>query len=160
MSRSIALLAALALSLTASCGGGGDPKEDGFSALQSGDHAGAAKHFQAALDARTSADADFVEVAVARCQALAHTDADAAKAEFMKLAGANGTKLEINDYTIVISELQSAGNFLQAIDVLDVAIKKNPEAPKLVKVKDKLVAESQKNADPAVLEKLKGLGYL
>lgn len=154
--RTLPLTLLLTLSLAA-CGDS-DPKEAGYKAIQSGDWSGAAASFQKALDAAEPGSPDRVELAVARCQALAHTAPDQAKAEFLALAAS--AQLEPKDYTIVVSDLVSEKHFVPAIDILDVGVKTFPEHPKMTQLQQKVVEESQKADDPAALEKLKGLGYL
>jgi len=152
-------LLSLTLVLSA-CSGGADPKDAGLEALQLGKHQDAADQLASALDARTPADADYVEVCVAKCQALAHIDADKAKGDFLQLAESQGEKVVAKDFSMIVSDLYSAKQLLPAIDVLDAGLKRFPDDTKLAQLKEKVVAESQKSGDPAALEKLKGLGYL
>lgn len=154
--RTFPLTLLLALSLAA-CGDS-DPKEAGYKAIQSGEWAKAAASFDKALANLEPGSEERAELAVARCQALAHTAPEQAKTEFLALAGS--TQLEPKDFTIVVTDLVSEKQFVPAIDILDVGIKSFPEHPKMTLLKDKVVEESKKSADPAALEKLKGMGYL
>ena len=151
------LIGTLLLFVAAGCGSS-DPKSEGYSAIQSGDWETAAQNFSTALTGLDPAAPDYVELSVARCQALAHTDPDRAKREFVALAGK--TTLATKDFTIVVSDLVSEGHHLPAIDILDLGVKTFPEDPKMNQLKDKVVQASQETEDPAVLEKLKGMGYL
>ena len=76
------------LALLAACGGGGDAgslKEAGYRALDSGDAEAALPKFEAALGKLSAEDEDFIEVSVARCQALAYTDAERSRDDFLAL---------------------------------------------------------------------------
>ena len=148
----------LLLTLFLAACGDSDPKEAGYQAIQSGDWAKAAASFEKALADLEPGSVDRVELAVARCQALAHTAPEQAKSEFLALA--QTAQLEPQDFTIVVTDLVSENHFVPAIDILDYGVKSFPEHPKMTLLKDKVVAESQKAADPAALEKLKGMGYL
>ncbi len=150
------LALALALSIAACGDGSGDAKEAGFQALQSGDFAEAAGHFEQALATRSSSDDDYVEIAVGHCQALAHVDASQAKTTFLAL----GDLVTDKDYSIVVVELVNVREFEVAIDILEAGVTRFPESPKMLLIKDKVVKASQESGDPALLEKLKGLGYL
>ncbi len=152
-------LASLLLLSLAACGGG-DPKADGFAAYGSGDYTTAVAKLDEALASRTQADADYLEIAVGRCQALAHVDAAKCQKEFLALAGANADGIQSQDYSMIISELVAAKGFEPAVMVVDDGIKRFTESPKLVQLKDKIVQESKKAGDAGALKALDGLGYL
>jgi hypothetical protein len=150
------LLLALLLPLGACGGASGDPKEAGYQALQSGDYAAAAADFEKALAARSPSDADYVEVAVVHCQALAHVDPAKTKTTFLAL----GDQVTDKDYSSVVVELVDVKEFQVAIDILEAGVTRFPESPKMELIKDKVVKASLETGDPALLAKLKGLGYL
>lgn len=156
MRTQLPVLLALTLSLAACGGGSGDAKEDGFQALQSGDYADAAADFEKALATRGQSDADYVEVAVGQCQALAHVDAEKAKTKFLAL----GDQAADKDYSIVVAELVTAKELLVAVEVMEAGVTRFPESPKMQQLKDKVVKASQESGDPDALAALKGLGYL
>ena len=84
------LTLAVALSIAACENSSSDAKEAGYQALQSGDFEGAVASFEEALATRSTGDADYVEVAVGHCQALAHVDAAKTKTTFLALGILNG----------------------------------------------------------------------
>ncbi|TDJ67510.1 MAG: hypothetical protein E2O39_14665 [Planctomycetota bacterium] len=150
------VLLALTLSIAACGGGTGDAKEAGFQALQSGDFADAAGHFEQALATRSPSDEDYVEIAVGHCQALAHIDPAQTKTTFLAL----GDQVTPKDYSIVVVELVAVREFVTAIDILEAGVTRFPESPKMSVIKDRVVKASLEVGDSAALAKLKGLGYL
>jgi hypothetical protein len=157
--RTLALV--LPLFVAAACSD--DPKSltnDGQAALNSGDARGAVTAFEKALAKMDASNPDFLRAAVGRCQALARIDGKKAKDEFLALAKAQPGKVLDVDFHIVVSEFVNAGNFLDAIDVMKTGIDLFPQSKKMVEIKEAVVAASKKMGDPAVLSKLKGLGYI
>ncbi|MCP3917805.1 MAG: hypothetical protein GY711_19850 [bacterium] len=152
---------ALALSLTlVACGGSGDPKEDGYTALNSGDHAAALASFDKALAAIDSSAEDYVEVAVARCRALAHVEPERSLSEFTTLSEKNET-LEASDFREVVTELLSAeGGAESAVWLMDVGCKRFPDSEKMKATRDKVIAAVKKRGDKGATDALDGLGYL
>lgn len=152
----------LALSLAACGGESAGAKEAGLRALQSGDFAVAAARLAEALAARSPADGDFVEVAVAHCQALAHVDQHEAKAAFLALED----RVTDKDYSIVVVELVDARAYATAIDVLEAGVARFSESPKMRQIMDgvvkKLEQASQRSGSPEALEsyeRLKAIPY-
>lgn len=155
------LALALPLLLAASCSD--DPKaltKDGFNAINSGDAKGAVTAFDKALAKMDATNPDYLRAAVGRCQALARTDSAKAKTEFLALAKAQTSKIQDQDFHVVVSEFVNAGKFLDGIDVMEAGIKMFPESTKMAEIKTAVVAASTKEGDPKVLSKLKGLGYI
>ena len=152
----------LAFSLTlAACGGGGggDPTQltnDGYQALNSGDHAAAVKSFEAALGGLEPGTPDFQRAKMGEIRALIHLDASRARDQFLDHAQAFDAKA----YETVGSQLTSAKKFEEAIAVLDAGIKRYSESPKLQALIDKVKSEAEKSGDTGALDSLKGLGYL
>lgn len=142
------------------CGGGessgaDDPGMAAFQAFSRGDHAAAVADFDKALAAIEPTAADYKELSVARCEALAHTDADQA-VEAMKAL----KDVTPKEYGRVAHELLKAKNFTQAATVMDLGVQAHAGDPAMGKLKDEITAEINKSGDAAGLEALKGLGYL
>ena len=129
-----ALALALALSIAACGSGSCDAKEAGYQALQSGDFEGAVTSFEEALATRSMDDADYVEVAVGHCQALAHVDAAKTKTTFLAL----GDHTTDKDYSIVVAELVSESEFEVAIEILAAGVARFPNSPKMQQVKERV----------------------
>jgi tetratricopeptide (TPR) repeat protein len=147
--------------LLASCGGT-DPaatKDAAYSALGAGDYASAQALFDEALAAMSPGDPAFVQVSFGSCRALAHSDGPAARTAFLALADTNDS-IGVKDYSMLVSELMDAGNLLDAIELLDKGLTRYPDNERLSKLKEHVVAESQKPGNDAAMDKLKGLGYL
>ena len=158
MRTSTALLLALSMTL-ASCGEG-DVKASAVSALQSGDWGKAAADFEKAMNAAEAGSDEYVALAVDRCKALAHTDAEGAKNLLIEIASAHSDKVREKDYSLVASEMVSARNFVPAIHMLDDGIKRYPEAPKLQQLIEKIKVEAEKGGDSETMSALQGLGYV
>lgn len=154
-----ALCLALSLSLAACGGGGGDPTQltnDGYQALNSGDHAAAVKSFEAALSGLEAGTPDFQRAKMGEIQALIHLDAGRARDQFLMHAEAFDAKA----YETVGSQLTTAKEFEEAIAVLDAGMKRFTENPKLQALIDEVKAAAEKSGDAGALDSLKGLGYL
>lgn len=145
--------------LVAACGSA-DPKDAGLEALQRGQYTDAVYHLEVALEGAQPGTEEYVEIAVARCEALAHTDAAACKTEFMELVTSASDQISTQDFSMVVTRLMETQEYLAAIDILEAGVNKFPDDPKMGKIKEKVVEESKKAADPAALEALKGLGYI
>jgi hypothetical protein len=158
MKHLLPTLPLLALVFSAGSCGSADPKAEGMSALQASDYGKAAVHLETALASLDPGSPDYMEVAMGRCKALAHTDSQKAKAEFEKLA--TSQDMRVADYSEIVSHLLSAKQFMPAIEIMDGGLKKFPGDPKMILIKEKVVAQSKQAADPAAMQTLKGLGYL
>jgi len=160
--RSLRTLAfVLPLFVAAACSD--DPKSltnDGLAALNSGNAKGAVTAFEKALVKMDASNPDYLRAAVGRCQALARIDGKKAKDQFLALAKAQSGRVLDQDFHIVVSEFVNSGQFLDGIDVMQAGIVLFPSSKKMVEIKDAVVAASKKAGDPAVLSKLKGLGYI
>jgi hypothetical protein len=157
--RTRTALFALLTVFIAACGSA-DPKEAGFEALQRAEYADAVYHLEVAMEAAEPGTEEYLEVAVARCEALAYTDPATCKAEFMALVASAAEQISTQDFSMVVTRLMETSEYVAAIDILEAGVNKFPDDPKMGKLKDKVVEKSQKAADPAALEALKGLGYI
>jgi hypothetical protein len=153
------VLAACLTVLIASCGAD-DPKEAGLDALQRGRYIAAADHLQTAIGAVEAGSEEHLELAVARCQALANSDAPACQREFLGLATSSSGLVTAKDFSMVVNALIDARNYVPAIDIMDAGIKKFPDDATMVELRTNLITESKKAADPAAIRALESLGYL
>ncbi len=162
--RTPSLLLPLALTL-ASCGGAADPKshnEEGYQALNSGKHAEAADHFEAALAALgsdTQSD-QYLRAALGLVEANVHVDAEKAKDDFLALARANSSTMGPEDYGRIGGLLATAKKPLLAVVVVDAGIKAFSETPQLEKIMEKIRSDAEKSGDDATLNAMSSLGYL
>ncbi len=157
MSRALrTLLTVLPLVLTA-CGSG-DPKKEGLDALQDSRWSDAVASLDKAIVDLDPSSPDYMEVAMGRCKALAHVDAKKAQTEFETLVAAG--KVKVADFSEVVSHLLSAKQYVPAIELMDKGIKQFPEDPKMIQIRDTVVAQSKQANDPAANAALTGLGYL
>jgi len=152
----LSLVSLLSITLLAGCGSSGsaNPKEDGYAALQAEDYAAAVAHLDTALAAGTASTGDQLEMAVARCQALAHIDAEKCKEDFLAI----GSTVQAKDFSLVVAELLAEENFLDAIALLEAGVNRFAENPKMEELKKLVVAASKH--DPEANAALAGLGYL
>jgi len=146
----------LSISLLAGCGSGGgaSDKDAGYTALQDGEYADAVAHLDKGLADPAASAEDQLEMAVARCQALAHIDADKCKADFLAI----GSTVTAKDFSLVVADLVTEEKFLEAIDLLEAGVNRFAENPKMEQLKKLVITASQE--DPEANAKLKGLGYI
>jgi hypothetical protein len=156
------LLCALPL-LLASCSSS-DPKsmsDAGYAALNKGDAKSALSSFDEALKelGTNTSDPVYLKAALGRCQALAKMGDKRTKDEFLALARARPTQVQVGDFSIVASELCNKHEHMVAIDILEAGKKMFPESPKIHELAKVVVASAKNAGDEAALNKLKGLGY-
>lgn len=140
-----------------------DPKaltDRATTAVMSGDWKGGLADFDAALAHMDATSPVYIRASVGRCKALAHLQPTSGKDAFLALVKSQGSKLETQDFQIVASEYVVARQFSDAIDVMHAGMEMFPANPKMVAIKDFVVAESRKAGDPALDAKLRGLGYI
>ena len=139
---------------------GGDSKEAGYEALDSGAYSAAVAHFERALQGSERSSAEYVEVSVARCQALAHVDAERAEADFEQLSAEipDPARLTERDFNLVVTELLGT-NGAAAVRLMDAGVKRFPDSDKMSQIRDKVIAAVKKSADAGALSALDGLGY-
>jgi hypothetical protein len=146
----------LFVSLLAGCssdGGASDPAA-GYEALQAGEYTDAVAILERALENPAASAEDQLVMAVARCQALAHIDAEKCKTDFLAI----GSSVTAKDFSLVVADLVAEEKFLEAIDLLEAGVNRFAENPKMEQLK-KLVITASKE-DPEANAKLKGLGYI
>src|SRR5262245_10153164 len=146
--------APLLLALLAACGAS-DPKsltDAGTAALNSNDPKGAIASFDRALAGMKATDPDFLRASIGRCQALARTDPERAKSDFVALAAAPPAKVQEPEFVAVASELASRGSIEPAISVAEAGMKRYPESPAMISLRDRIGDAAKKAGDPAALE--------
>jgi hypothetical protein len=153
---------ALALALTLSACGGGDPVEAGYDAFADQRYEDAVASLDTAIASLDKESTDYRDAVLTRCQALVHVDKEKAAAEF--IASTGSVEWAARDYSKLISEFYSVKGYLDSLVVLEHgrgAFAENPEAMRVMdNLKDKVVAESKKIDDPALSSALRGIGYL
>lgn len=152
----------LLLALLISSCGASDPKaltDSGLAALNSGDAKQAVSEFDRALEHMDASHPDYLRACLGRCQALARTDPNRAKEEFLALAGAQPSRVREPEYTAVATELVRNDAVTQAVAVAEAGMKTFPESPSMKHLVDLVGDAAKKSKDPAALQKLKGLGY-
>lgn len=147
----------LTLSLTA-CGGSVDSKEAAYDAYDDGDYAAAVEHFETALEGKTSADADFLELRVDRLRAMAYVDGSKVVEAMTTLAGE--VTLSAKDYRSITTDLVTAKAFEPAVRLMDLGMKAFPDDEKMAKVKDVVIEAAKNSGDKGASDALAGLGYL
>jgi len=162
--RTPTLFLALTLALTA-CGGATDPasmNDAGAKALNSGDYAGAATQFDAALTAigDDTANAQYQRAMWGFIEAGAHVDPARAKDDFLAFAKANSATMSAKEYSKVGTWLSSAGAYTEAVFVVDAGIQAYPETPALLAMIENIKADAAKAGDADAASALEGLGYL
>ena len=146
----------LSISLLAGCSGGGgaSDRDAGYKAYQDGEYSSAVAHLDKALADPKASAADQLEMAVARCQALAHIDAVKCTTDFLAI----GSAVQAKDFSLVVADLVNEEKFLEAIDLLEAGVNRFAENPKMEQLKTLVITASKE--DPEANAKLKGLGYI
>jgi len=155
------LLPLLVFCSLAACGSE-DPKTltaEGTKALNSGDAKGAVSSFDRALARMDAGDPDFLRASIGRCLALARIEPDRAQADFLELAKAQPARVNEPEYVAVASELAERGSIGPATAVAEAGMKRYPESPAMIALRDTIGDAAKKAGDPESLKKLKGLGY-
>ena len=155
-------LLALTLALTAACSGSADSTaltKSGFSKLGTNDFAGAQADLHGAIDAMPEkSGAAYHEAKMGLLEAMAHTDSARARTEFDAYVAAAGATVTTDDIARFGSTLMGAGDPMAAVEVVHAGLVAHPDDPKLINVKDMLIAKSKNNSELA--GSLAGLGYL
>jgi len=146
------LLSLCACTLLAACVDEGNHREVGYEALQDSDYASAVSHLDKALASSEASPSEVVEMAVARCQALAHIDSARCTADFLAISESGPS-----DFSIVVSELLDEEEFIDAIDLLVAGIERFPETPAMELLKIEVIARSKD--DPDASDVMKGHQY-
>jgi hypothetical protein len=152
----------LLLTLLISSCGSSDPKaltDSGSAALNSGDAVKAVSEFDRALGHMDASHADYLRASVGRCQALARTDPNRAKEDFLALARAQPSKVREPDFAAVAMDLVKGNSITQAVAVAEGGMQMFPESPSMKSLLDQIGDAAKKAKDPEALKRLKGLGY-
>jgi len=166
MRSSLALPAAL-MTFLAACGGDSstgsgssaaaasadEAANSAFKALASGKHAEALRDFDRALVGLDPASAEYRELGLARCEALAHIDG-AKTVEAMKALQGVSPK----QYGKVAQSLIAAKHYAEAAHVMHQGVTAHPDDPEMLRLKEDIKAAASKDAEGAAA--LKGLGYI
>jgi len=145
--------------LGTSCGGASTPAEltnQGAEALGSGDYPDALTKYRQALAGLDRDDPDYLRAKMGEVETLIHVNAEEATSTFLGL----GSLVNENDFASVASKMTSAGEYHEAIKVLDAGVQAYGESPKLVEMLKVVRAEAEDAGDEDALKALEGLGYL
>lgn len=162
MPRSLRLaLSASLLLLPIACGGAVDPAEStdaGMTALSSAQYADAYRAFNEAIEAMDPEHPQYVRARTGRAEAGAHFNPEQAVEDYLELAEihADVGSREIEKFASV---LKQAGSYSQAVVLLDRASQLFPEEGRLRELFEQYERDASKEASPAELEELAGLGY-
>src|SRR6188768_2107484 len=149
--------------LFASCSGGSDPKEltnDAMVAIGSGDWNAGLAGFEKALEHMDPTSPEYMRASIGRCRALARLDPARGKSEFLKLADAQKSRIEFQDFHLMVGEFMGRGDYPTAVDMMESAKAMFPGSPKFKEMADSVVKASKNAGDSRALAKLKSLGYL
>lgn len=155
VATSLALIASI---LVCSSCGSSNPEEDGYAAMQDGDHGKAVTLLSKAFDAAEPGSAKAHELAVARLQSLAHEDAQACKVAFLGLK-IQGIEATLRDYEDVATELMGVKAFEEAAHVVAAGIIAFEESKRLPEFLSKLKSLAASGETPGLASTLAGLGY-
>ena len=153
------------LLLLASCGGGGgDPAaatDAGYQALGTGDFASAESEFETALAAigADTAHPQYLKAKLGSITAACRTDPARAQSELLALAEALPDQVGERTYADIAGRLGDAGNFGEAVALLDAGKQRFPESATLDGLGQKLVKQAEQAGDAGALDALAGLGY-
>jgi len=158
---------ALLLSLVGlpACGGGsidpGDATDLGYKALGVNDFASAKLQFDAALKeiGEDTTHEHYVRAKLGAITAACKTDPERAETDLLALAKAMPEAVTERTYADIAGRLGSAGNFTQAIALLEAGKQRFPGSASLDGIGKKLVKEAEKAGDSGALDALAGLGY-
>jgi len=147
----------LALSLGSSSCNEADPRSGGLEALQAGEHERAAKLLGEALADIDPGAPEYVEVAMGRCSALAHVDADACLVQFEQLE--NGGSPKPADYAAITGELTRARKHAAAIALVDRGIARFPDDQDLIALRTEVQQAQSKPEKTSEQAAMDGFGY-
>jgi len=152
-----ALVLAASLLILPSCGSS-NPEEDGYVALRSGEYQKSLDLLTEALEAVEAGNPKAHQMAVARCQAMAHLDPSAAKDLFLGLPE-KGLELTRQDYENLATELMTVTAYSEAVYVVAAGLDKFAESKRLPMFLDKLKGLAASGEVPGLESALAGLGY-
>jgi hypothetical protein len=164
MRQRLAPLLATAL-LLAACGGGStDPAEAtdlGYRALGTQDYASAKAQFDSALQTigDDTSHPTYVKAKLGSIQAACRTDPARAEQELVDLAAALPDQVGERTYADIAGRLGDAGNFGEAVALLDAGKQRFPDSATLDGLGQKLRKQAEQAGDSNALDALSGLGY-
>jgi hypothetical protein len=155
LGASLVLISALLIQTSCSPS---NPEEEGYAAMRAGDHGRAITLLGSALDAAEPGSEKAHQLAVARCQSLAHEDPIACQESFLGLA-AKGVELNRRDFEDVATELMSVTAYEQAAHVVAMGIERFADSKRLPEFLSKLMSLAESGEAPGLGSTLAGLGY-
>ena len=162
MARSLRLvLSTPLLWLPLACAGAADPVEStnaGMASLTSAKYADAYRSFNEAIEAMGPEHPQYVRARTGRAEAGAHFNPEQAVEDYLELAQSSA-EVGGREVEKFASVLKQAGSYSQAVVLLDRASKLFPEDTHLRDLFEQYERDASKEASPAELETLAGLGY-
>ncbi|MEX1025294.1 MAG: hypothetical protein WD226_09475 [Planctomycetota bacterium] len=152
---------ALALTSLAACGGSTDPQAalaEGHRALGSNDNIAAAKSYEAAL--ANASGAQIAQAKLGLAKATAAINPNTSKAHALDLIENHADTVTDTMIYDVADRLRQNAHFDVATDLLERGKSLYPDSKALDELGIKLANQASTSSDPALLERLKGLGYL
>ena len=153
------------LALLAACGGGGsDPgaaTDAGYKALGTGDYASAESEFDSALAAigEDTSHPQYVKAKLGSITAACKTDPKRAETALTAMAADMPESVGERTYADIAGRLGDAGNFTEAVALLESGKQRFPESSTLDGLGKKLVKQAEQAGDAGALDALAGLGY-
>ena len=135
-------------------------QEEGFEALQDGNYEKAAQYFAAAAAKVRKDSPEFHQIAVGRCQALAHTNPDLCLKTFNTIVKDEQIVIEARDYETVVGELMQARAYVQAAKITMAGIQELPDNMALPEFQTQLkkLAEQPENSELSTTISSSGYG--
>jgi hypothetical protein len=155
LGASMVLISALLIQTACSSS---NPEEAGYAAMRAGDHGRAITLLGSALDAAAPGSEKAHQLAVARCQSLAHVDPKACQENFLGLA-TQGVELNRRDFEDVATALMSVTAYEQAAHVVANGIDRFADSVRLPKYLVRLKSLAASGEAPGLGSTLAGLGY-
>ncbi|MEM9379943.1 MAG: hypothetical protein AAGB93_08315 [Planctomycetota bacterium] len=160
MRLSTALLPLSLLTLVA-CGGNSSAADVDIAELvQTGKYEAAVSAAEAQLATVEKGSEDHKDLVINYASALAESDAEKARNEFLGFATAHADLVTPKDFKFVVSQLRTHDEYLQAIDVMDAGKKRWPDDDEMDKTVAALKQDIEASGDSAAAAKMKGLGYM
>ncbi len=134
-------------------------QEDAYEALQGKKDEKAADFFLAALASKHKTSDDFRDLALGRCQALAHFKPEDALKTFETLVNDQQIIIDSPDFEFIISELMQAGAYEQAATITLMGLSAYPESTRMPEFMTKLQQLAKEPANSGLSSTLQGSGY-
>jgi hypothetical protein len=153
--RALCLIAVAYLGGCASDGTESDRTEAGYEALRDGEYKNALAHFDAARERAELLPPEYVELSVARCQALAHISASSAVSELISL----GTYATEKDYSFVLCDLRDKDE--RSLELIDAGLSLYPDSSALEALREVTLDRMAQNAEArANMTKFRCIAYI